>query len=143
MTIFLKFLSEFVSSGFLDVSFPDLDITFLSEDVDLDNRRTFQLIRLINNLEAQYKSILPCLLPVLIVSTSYDEFRRQISDIEDGSELCARQFLIDLDALLLQIYFSSPIVVARFLPSSGLLSEYISDSSELDDEMYNRLLSNS
>ena len=131
----MKLLTEVVSSGFLNVAFPDLDVTFLSEDVDLTNCRTFQLIWLINNLETQYKSILPRLLPILFASTSYEDFRRQIADIEDASELCARQFLMDFDALLLQIYFSCPIVVAQFLPSPDLLSEYISDSSELDDDM--------
>ena len=125
MTTFMKFLTELVSSGFLNVSFPGLDVTFLSEDVNLSNCRTFQLLRLINNLETQYKLILPCLLPILFASISYEDFRRQIADIEDSSELCSRQFLMDFEALLLQIYFSSPIVVAQFLPSPNLLSEYL------------------
>ena len=143
MSLVQELLVKLASSGFINVTFPNLDLAFLNEENPLINSRAFHVLRLVNNIENQYKSLLPHLLPTLSQSSSYDYFRRQIVCVDIVDLPSARQFLMDFDSLLLQIYFSSPQVISRFLPSHTLLSEYISSSSQRDQELYNILLSDS
>jgi hypothetical protein len=140
MSIIQKFLVKLVSSGFINVTLPNFNLGFLNNQNPSINSRAFHLLRLINNLENQYKPLLPHLLPTLIESSSYDDFRRQIVCVDDLDYYSVRQFLMEFDALLLQIHFSSPTVISRFLPSPRLLSDYISDSSQIDQELYNAIL---
>lgn len=143
MSTIQKFLVKLESSGFLKVTYPNLDLLFLNEQSPLIDSRAFHLFRLIHSIEKQYNPLLPHLLPTLLNSLSYVDFRRKIVSIYDLNHSSARQFLMDFDALLLQIYFSSPEVIALFLPPHTLLSQYISNSSQLDQELYNSLLSGS
>ena len=135
------FLNELDSSGFLDRAFPLIDFTFLSSESNLPHNRSFHLGRIVNSINSQYSTLIPHLILHLHSSSSYVDFRDRLNRIDQAQHLSVRQFLIDLDALLCQIYFSSPHIISNYLPDSDELSHYVSESSKLDLEFFSKFLS--